>query len=93
MHPFVAFQQVLQELGTENVNLKGSQMTEILGLLKMEESIENEEKEKEKEEKQKIATADAQTADTRSGNTESGHEVISEQITTTAAGDKKESSL
>lgn len=36
--------QVLQELGTENVNIKGSQMTGIIELLKKEADIEHEER-------------------------------------------------
>lgn len=44
--------QVLQELGTENVNIKGSQMSEIIGLLKLEDVLD----EKEKEEQTKQST-------------------------------------
>lgn len=56
--------QVLHEIGTENVNLKGSQMTDIIGLLKKEETIENIEKSKET-----IVETDTGPASTQDGAT------------------------
>lgn len=40
------FFQVLQEIGTENVNIQSSQMTEILRILKLEDAVEKTEQEK-----------------------------------------------